>query len=153
MTIYAYCDGAVKNNGKKGRLGMGSVLLDFRSNNAGQLELMNPRSYSWGLDYDPATNNLAELLAIRNTIHVVEADPKLVYLCIRSDSEWAVKAINGVYRVSHHVELINEILELGAQFDIFQVTWVRGHSGQTWNSLANDLAQKQAGTWKGKTHK
>lgn len=145
MTIYAYCDGAVKGNGKEGRVGMGSVFFSFTSSGFGK-----PHYHSWGMDANPATNNLAELLAIRNTLWVIPHDPDTIALIIHTDSEWAVKAINGDYRISCHVDLVNEILELGSEFDIFSVQWVRGHKGLEWNEKANELAQKEAGTWKGK---
>jgi ribonuclease HI len=145
LRIYAYCDGAVKGNGKAGRVGMGVVLNYYEG-----LEIVKTTTHSWGMNYDPVTNNLAELLAIRNTLHVINGCPEHIYLCIHSDSEWAVKAINGEYRISHHVDLVKEIRALGAEFDIFQVVWVRGHAGHEWNEKANELAQREAGTWKGK---
>lgn len=151
MIVHAYCDGAVKNNGKPGRIGMGCYLLYFdsvESKAAGETIFI--RNRCWGMEQKYATNNLAELYAIQTAIQNIESDPANTSLYIFTDSDWAKKAILGEYNITCHVELVANIRELLSEFGEYDIQWVRGHDGNKWNEEANRLAQQMAGTWKGK---
>jgi ribonuclease HI len=141
MHIRVYADGAVKNNGGPGRVGMGAVIFV-----GSDIE-----RHHWGEDADPATNNLAELLAIRNAIRAITADPSQAHVTVYSDSQWTIRSLQGLYKATCHVDLLGEIRTLLRRFKSWELCWERGHSGEQYNEEANKMAQQEAGTWKGKS--
>jgi ribonuclease HI len=144
MNITIYADGAVKNNGGPGRVGMGAVLLHLVDG-----KIRHQKNCSWGEDADPATNQLAELLAMHYSLQQVRV-PASTDLTLYSDSQWARNSILGLYKNACHVDLIRTIRTQLEEFRSTNLIWLRGHDGHKWNELANELAQKEAGTWKGK---
>lgn len=153
--VKAHVDGAVKNNGGTGRIGVGCVLQWFTvnsTNNAGSTHKEYSRErYGYGLDVPLATNNLAELEAVKFTYNCIFVRKSSVHLEIYSDSLWAVNAIRGVWKVTHHLGLIEAIRESYSDYASFQIFWTKGHSNNKLNELANDVAQWEAGTWKKKS--
>jgi ribonuclease HI len=141
MRVTIYADGAVKNNGGPGRVGMGAVIFV-----GSEMEC-----HRWGEDADPATNNLAELLAIRNAIRAVSVDPSQACLTVYSDSQWTIRSLQGLYKATCHVQLLAEIRGLLRSFLSWELCWERGHAGEQWNEAANKMAQQEAGTWKGRS--
>jgi ribonuclease HI len=86
-----------------------------------------------------ATNNVAEykaFLSVLKRMKVLGATKVVIY----SDSELAVRQINGLYRVKNAglIPLHTEIMELASQFQSFKVIHVR----RELNSLADDLANR-----------
>ena len=142
MQITAFTDGAVRGNGGPGRVGMGVVLLHKEGT-----QVLHHKEFSHAEDREYATNNYAELMAIKYAAEGVLPEMReKVDLTIISDSEWCIKAIEGKYRISKNVELVLEIRNLLSTFRSWKFQWVRGHAGNEFNERANDLAQEAAGT-------
>jgi ribonuclease HI len=136
--VVVYTDGAVKGNGKPyGRIGAAAILSQME----GEC-VYSSKEIIVGFDAFPATNNLAELVAIKIGIEAIL--PKFrnqVDLLIRTDSEWAIKSITGQYRnLKCHLELIREIRVLLEGFGRWQFSWVRGHDGNEMNERCDQLA-------------
>lgn len=147
MEITIYCDGGVSGNGGPGKMGMAAVLLLMEGD-----QIKREHARSWRMESSYATNIQAELWAVSYGLGEIkpECRPK-VDLRILTDSAWVVKAVTGVYKkVSAHPELLEEIRRQLAEFRSAKLEWVRGHAGDTYNEKANELAQREAGTWKGK---
>jgi ribonuclease HI len=147
MEITIYCDGAVAGNGGPGKMGMAAVLLLMEDG-----KVKTERARSWRMESTYATNIQAELWAVSYGIDEIKPSHRPnVDLRIITDSEWVVKAVTGVYKkVSAYPDLIAEIRTQMSKFHNAKLEWVRGHAGDTFNEKANELAQREAGTWKGK---
>jgi ribonuclease HI len=138
--IDAYTDGGVKNNGGEGRMGMGVVLIGPRT-----IELQK------AIDTENATNNRAELHAIIMALEGIKPSCRpQTRMRIITDSQWCIHAIDGSWDVTKNLDLIAEARALIEQYRSVEFQYVRGHNGDPNNERANELAQRQAGTWKGK---
>lgn len=143
--IKIYTDGAVKNNGGEGTIGMAAILTYIKS--SGEEKVLRV-SYCQHREY--ATNNQAELGAISLGLDQVAEDLRYkVDLKIYSDSQWAINSITGEFKATKNTDLIQKIRQQLKDFRSYEFTWVKGHDGDKWNEEANKLAQKSAGTWKG----
>jgi ribonuclease HI len=82
------------------------------------------------------TNNLMELVAIRAAITATQGS-----LNVRSDSEWAVKAITGEYEIKKNLEVVEEIRELMEGRNV-ELTWIARNSEPS-HERADQLAKSQ----------
>jgi len=149
MNVVIYCDGAVKGNGQPGRIGMGAVLLQGLGTDPDGKTVSKSRLVSWGMELERATNIRAELEAIYRSILLVkdEVVPR-VSVTLYTDSEWSIRTLNGRYNSTAYPELRKRILERLRQFKSWSLEYVPGHQGYRWNECADELASRQAGTWK-----
>lgn len=149
MKVTIYCDGAVKNNGGEGRIGMGAVLLQELGTDPDGKVISKSRMVSWGMELERATNIRAELEAIYQSLLLVKDElvPR-VTVSIYTDSEWSIRAFNGVYKATAHQALRSKILERLRMFSNWEMNYVPGHTGDQWNEVADELASVQAGTRK-----
>jgi ribonuclease HI len=98
------------------------------------------------------TNNTAELeaiyFALRFTRHSI-APGSTVQICY--DSTYAANSVRGLWRAHRNVDLISRIFqyrELVGQTYAIKWTWVKGHSNDEFNEMADELADQGAnGTW------
>lgn len=135
LCIEVYADGAVPNNGQAGWMGYAAVGL-----HRGRTKEKAARLHS-----ERATNNQAELLAIKLAAELVKPEKRgETHLMIFSDSQWAVRVLNRVYKTELYPELIAEIRSLLRSYGCAELQWLRGHVGHRHNERANDLAQQIA---------
>ncbi|HEY5615806.1 MAG TPA: ribonuclease HI family protein [Bacteroidota bacterium] len=126
MTIFAFIDGASRNN--PGESGIGVILKD--ENGATLKE-------EFGF-IGTATNNIAEYSALRRCLQVVR-DMTCTKLVVHSDSELMVKQMNGTYRVrdaalKKHFQAVHSLLQ-----DV-QFTFEIKHVVRELNKEADQLA-------------
>ena len=85
------------------------------------------------------TNNKMELLAI---VSVVNSLPPNSSVTIHSDSQYSINVLSGRWRASENLKIINLYRRLVAERNI-KVTfeWVRGHNGDVYNELCDQMAR------------
>ena len=97
------------------------------------------------------TNNKMELLAI---VSVVNSLPPNSSVTIHSDSQYSINVLSGRWRASENLRIINLYRRLVAEKNI-KVTfeWVRGHNGDEWNELCDQIARGEYQKMLGKGEK
>ena len=125
-TIRIFTDGACSGN--PGPAGIGVVML-YRDS---QKEI----SRSIG----SATNNIAELEAIRTALSALKQHDKPVWLY--TDSSYAVGLLTKGWKAKQNVELVEDLRRLAATFPRLRIIKVKGHAGNRYNELADQLAVK-----------
>jgi ribonuclease HI len=92
------------------------------------------------------TNQQAEILALQNGVRLyLELFSSAKRLSVFSDSSYVVNIVNGIYKVKANKEYWDSTLELIKSLTIpFSCDWVRGHSTNTFNNIADELARKTA---------
>jgi ribonuclease HI len=149
MNVVIYCDGAVKNNGGPGRIGMGAVLLQELMTDPDGKRVSKSRLVSWGMELERATNIRAELEAIYRSILLIKDEmvPR-VTVSVHTDSEWSIRTFQGLNKSTVYPELRQNILNRFRQFKSWELCYVEGHAGHQFNEMADELASRQADTWK-----
>jgi len=126
LTLTSHTDGASKGNPGPSSIGFTiekeGVILEEYSKYIGE-----------------TTNNTAEYTALISTIKRMKT-LKATDIIIYSDSELAVKQINGIYKVKNKglKPLFSEVMKLLEEFDSFRVI----HIYREENSIADRLANK-----------
>jgi ribonuclease HI len=137
--IRIYTDGACKNNPGPG--GWAAVLL-WRG---------VERGISGGKSY--TTNNEMELMSLVEALKLLKSSSTLE---IYSDSSYVVNALNkgwlanwirdgSVYTRPNGelwLELLNELNK-----HTYQISWVKGHSGNKYNEMCDKMAVKERNKW------
>ena len=97
------------------------------------------------------TNNKMELLAI---VSVVNSLPPNSSVTIHSDSQYSINVLSGRWRASENLKVINLYRRLVAERNI-KVTfeWVRGHNGDVYNELCDQMARGEYQKMLGKGEK
>ena len=97
------------------------------------------------------TNNKMELLAI---VSVVNSLPPNSSVTIHSDSQYSINVLSGRWRASENLKVINLYRRLVAEKNI-KVTfeWVRGHNGDVYNELCDQMARGEYQKMLGKEEK
>lgn len=149
--VHAFSDGACANTGQNtgGKEGYSVVYhLGEKAQAFAKTLVLGPG--------EKATNNHAELLGIRLALtQLKESVRPGTHLVVRSDSQWAVRSLNGEYKSKEHPELRAEILTLAQGYgcvefrhivaaknnDPFEEGWIKEG-----NALADWLATQAAGT-------
>jgi ribonuclease HI len=85
-----------------------------------------------------ATNNIAELEAIRTALAMVR-NLKIPVL-IHTDSSYALGILSKGWKAKQNLELVAEIRRLMDQFDDLRLIKVKGHAGHPDNERADQLA-------------
>ena len=85
------------------------------------------------------TNNRAELQAIANCIGFA-ADNNLAPLTLYSDSEWAVRCINGEYKARHHLGLLRNIQSYITKLGKVYIKWTKAHANDVFNNFIDKFA-------------
>jgi ribonuclease HI len=85
-----------------------------------------------------ATNNIAELEAIRTALLSIKNRKKPVLLY--TDSQYALGLLTQGWKARQNTELVNEIRKLASQFACLNIIKVRGHAGHAENERADQLA-------------
>lgn len=89
------------------------------------------------------TNNRAEIKAI---MYGVQALPDNSEVEVFSDSQYALGVLSGRYRAKKNPDLVEEYKRMVVGKGIkASYTWVRGHNGNKWNELCDQLCNEAAG--------
>jgi len=124
-TIYLYTDGACSCN--PGPAGAG-VLMRY---------LHHEKRISKFLGH--ATNNIAELTAIKIGLESVTDNSKLIV--VYTDSQYSIGVLsNPTWKPKKNKELIKEIKDLISTFKSVDFQWVKGHADSTENNIVDELA-------------
>lgn len=89
------------------------------------------------------TNNRAEIKAI---MYGVQALPDNSEVEVFSDSQYALGVLSGRYKAKRNPDLVNKYKKMVAtkHMDV-SYNWVRGHDGNKWNELCDQLCNEAAG--------
>lgn len=89
------------------------------------------------------TNNRAEIKAI---LYGVQALPNNSEVEVFSDSQYALGVLSGRYRAKKNPDLVNKYKKMVATKHMsVSYNWVRGHNGDKWNELCDQLCNEAAG--------
>lgn len=125
--VHLYTDGACQNN--PGPAGAG-VLMIYKNIEKRISKFLGP-----------ATNNIAELTAIKIALEAVTDKSKS--LVVYTDSQYAIGVLsNPTWNPKKNVELIQDIKKLMTPFKKIDFQWVKGHSNNTENEITDKLAVK-----------
>jgi len=125
--IRFYTDGSAKGSGEDRHAGWAWICEDYKANGF----LGN------------ATNNVAELTAIREALSFATHSLGATAVEIVSDSKYAIGVCSGTMKASKNLELVSEIQELMTKLDV-NFVWVKGHAGNTLNEECDRLAKEGA---------
>ncbi len=128
--IVIHTDGACKGN--PGRGGWGAVI----EQNGDQVQLSGGAPQT--------TNNRMEMTAVIKGLEAVDPSAKVL---ISSDSTYVINTMTKGWKRKANHDLWDQLDALIKDRDI-SWQWVRGHSGDRGNELADSLATKEAGTAK-----
>jgi ribonuclease HI len=99
----------------------------------------NKKELSGGIDY--ATNNQMELRAIHEAIQALKDNAKDHPIKIYSDSQWAINAVKGTWKIKKNLDQVNAIKttikERGLEIEWI---WVKGHEDNELNNRCDELA-------------
>lgn len=124
MTLILYTDGACSGNPGKG--GWGCIAID------------NDKEYTLSGYDDNTTNNRMELNAV---IEGLKKFPNYNKYIIYSDSKYVINFCTGIWKklkTNHDLWLILRDLVKGKNICWL---WVKGHSGDKYNDIADKLAK------------
>lgn len=88
-----------------------------------------------------ATNNIAELLAIRWALERLRLEPDVE---VMTDSQYAIGVLSLGWRAKANRELISETVSVARSVQSLRFVHVRGHSGDPLNERADELANAAA---------
>lgn len=129
----AYTDGSVRprNPGH----GASAAVLQWGDKVVVHAKYLGPR----------VTNNIAELEAIELAVdyYLEHLSDDFYALVIYTDSEYCIGVLAGTWNITKNKPLIKRIKEKLIARVSFE--WVRGHSGDAWNTFVDVLARKVAG--------
>ncbi len=137
--IEIYIDGSSKGNPGPG--GAGIVIQDKATQETIGIH---------GIPLGTVTNNQAEFLALKHSLIELKTqglshDP----VNILTDSQLVVGIFSQSWKARANLELVMEIRNLLKEFPKLTFAYVRGHSGNHGNELADSLAQEAAESQKG----
>lgn len=140
--IKLYTDGACSGNPGAGGYGYVIVLAD----KLGKDHEHNPEYWKYDKSYGPVTNNQMEILAVASGLRKVRTDLFLKgeKIKVYSDSKYVIETMLGFWKKKTNFEWWNlldtevqKVKSFGASIDW---VWLKGHAGDVWNELADQLA-------------
>ena len=137
-TIEIYCDGAALNNGCKNSIASyGIVILLIENGN-----IIGGKQYSGLCEPVNSTNNYAEITAA--LVGLKKITDKTIPVKVYSDSQYLVQTINSNWNINANKELWEKLFEEIRTFDSVEFIKVKGHGGNKYNEIADNLANKEA---------
>lgn len=146
MIVNIYTDGA--SSGNPGPSGYGWVLLYD--------DVYIQQSKSVGVKY--STNNRMELSAVIDSLSTYLSNPELItfeeiniysdsqYVCNAFNKKWINKWIREDFKKIKNPDLWKELNNILTSVNVpVNFIWIKGHNGDIYNELANDLAQFACG--------
>lgn len=94
-----------------------------------------------GEPFVKTTNNRMEVLSIIRAMQQIK-EPSKCNLIIYSDSQWAINAIEGKWKIKENLDLVDEAKDLVEDFNSVRFQWVKGHSGNPSNELVDELSYR-----------
>ena len=132
--IDIYTDGACSGN--PGPAGIGVVLL-YKTNRKEISKFIGN-----------ATNNIAELTAIKIGLESIKDSSKQIPIVVYTDSAYCHGLLTKNWKPKKNIELVNELRQLANQFNYIGFKKVKGHSNDPINNRADELATKAVETHK-----
>ena len=137
-TIEIYCDGAALNNGCKNSIASyGIVILLIENGN-----IIGWKQYSGICEPVNTTNNYADITAA--LVRLKKITDKTIPVKVYSDSQYLVQTINSNWNINANKELWGKLFEEILIFDSVEFIKVKGHVGNKYNEIADNLANKEA---------
>ena len=137
-TIEIYCDGAALNNGCKNSIASyGIVILLIENGN-----IIGWKQYSGLCEPVNSTNNYAEITAA--LVGLKKITDKTIPVKVYSDSQYLVQTINSNWNINANKELWEKLFDEIRTFDSVEFIKVKGHVGNKYNEIADNLANKEA---------
>lgn len=137
-TIEIFCDGAALNNGCKNSIASyGIVILLIENGN-----IIGRKQYSGICEPVNSTNNYAEITAA--LVGLKKITDKTIPVKVYSDSQYLVQTINSNWKINANKELWEKLFEEIQTFDSVEFIKVKGHVGNKYNEIADNLAKKEA---------
>ena len=128
-SFVAYTDGSNDNNNPRRPAGAAYVILDCNG-----VEVHRASKGFVG-----KTNNEMELLAIISAVNWIPQGSSIV---VHSDSQYAIKVLNGDNKAKKNLNLI-ELYKKVSDGKKVSFEWVKGHSGSLWNELCDKMAKEE----------
>lgn len=102
------------------------------------------KELSGGVDGQNNTNNQMELRAIHEAIHALKENAKDHPIKIYSDSQWAINACNGKWKIKKNTEQVNAIKTAIKDRGLnIEWVWVKGHNDNEFNNRCDELANSE----------
>lgn len=96
--------------------------------------------YEWKACLTPATNNVAEMVAVMKAYQLQQLLPD-DDITVCSDSKYVLETINGKFKVRTNKRLWKEMLPIVHKCPHIAVKHVKGHSGDIKNNRVDNLAK------------
>jgi len=132
--IDIYTDGACSGN--PGPAGIGVVLL------------YNNHQKEISKFIGDATNNIAELTAIKEGLEAIKDSSRRIPVVVYTDSSYCYGLLTKDWKPKKNIELVMEIRQLTTQFSYLGFKKVKGHADNPGNNRADELATKAVETRK-----
>ena len=160
-TVEAYTDGSAPVRNPGGPLGCAAVIVGF-AGIVDQAVALRPKAqarlelgaYVKERKSDPRTsNNRAEIgammMALEALYRLHELGSRPEKITIFSDSEYTIRCMNGSWQRKKNTDLWPEVDILAERLRSitngkYEVKWVKGHAGNEYNEIADQLATKAA---------
>ena len=141
MNYSAWCDGSADNKNSLRPGGSAYIIFDSQGNEVKRMSK----------GFTNTTSNRMELLAI---VSVVNSLPYGSSVTIHSDSQYSINVLSGKWHASENLRQIELYRKLVAERNI-KVTfeWVRGHNGDVYNELCDQMARGEYQKMLGKEEK
>lgn len=160
-TVEVYTDGSAPVRNPGGPLGCAAVMVGF-AGTVDQAVALGPKAqarlelgaYVKERKSEPRTsNNRAEIGAMMMALEALYRLHELGYkpekIVIFSDSEYTIRCMNGSWQRKKNTDLWPEVDILAERLRSitngnYEVRWVKGHAGNEYNEIADELATKAA---------
>lgn len=127
--IKCWCDGSCKPS-NPGPAGAGFVIV------------MDDHEFKGSVFLGPATNNIAELKAVEAVLlFLKERGLEQEHIEINTDSQYAIGMFSKNWKAKLNTQLVNDIRVLLNDFPNVIFSWVKGHDGNHYNEIADQLAK------------
>ena len=104
--------------------------------------------YEWGRYLGDQTNNIAELSAIELAVVLARTYAPSAPLIVVTDSQYCQGVLSfdmarerWKYRAKKNKELVGRIRKILPALGLFEIRWVKGHSGNRLNERADQVAK------------